>query len=355
MRTRGRFAFGAHIALACAFSVSASALATPLVLPGVTGAVKWKQGAVVNVYIPLDPKRNDPNAPRTRHNQLKDAVDQWKDVAAGAGVTINSVTLDANGNIPGTTDKPDLGKEGTVQVTWENINSPEGGSATPGTVDAGGGHERMHSNDVRVDEKNTAIKAVDEAKALATMLHEMGHVLGIDHSKEGDSCMHEALDVQPKTNVGASDKREFNSTSLDWNANLQTAVAAVPSGFRYTVEANWVSGGEGALVQLLTGGAPISDVTLPAGWELYDYRSPSPILTFRLDPTDNLQAYLNAALSTEVFAFTSPVGPSMIAGWAGTDHVLLGPQVPEPSSGWLMLALVPFAAQWSRRAGKRDC
>jgi matrixin len=211
----------------------------------------------------------------------------------------------------------------------------------------------MHSNDVRVDEKNTANKLLDEAKAMATMLHEMGHVLGIDHSKEADSCMHEALDVQYKTNVGDSDKREFNSTSLDWNANLQTVVATVPGGFRYTVDVHWASGGEGALVQLLTGGAPISDLALPAGWELYDYGSPSAILTFRLDPTDNLQAYLSAAQSTEVFAFTSPIGPSTITGWAGTDQLLLGPQVPEPGSSWLMLSLVPFALQWSGRGRKR--
>lgn len=353
MRATGRIISVGHIALACAFFASAPVLATPLVIPGVRGVVKWKQGAVINVYIPLDPKRNDPNAPRERHKQLKDAVDHWKDVAAGAGITINPVTLDANGNIPGTPNKPDLDNEGTVKVTWENNNNPEGGSATPSTAEDGAGHRQMYSNDVHVDQKNTALKALDEAKALSTMLHEMGHVLGIDHSKETDSCMHEALDVQPKTNVGDSDKREFNSTSLDWNSDMQTAVAAVPGGFRYTVDVSWVSGGEGALVQLLTGGAPISDLALPAGWELYDYAGPSPFLTFRLDPTDNLQAYLNVAQSVELFAFTSPIGPSLITGWAGTDQLVLGPQVPEPGSSWLVLSLVPFAVQWSGRGGKR--
>jgi hypothetical protein len=325
-----------YLVFACIVLTTTPTLATPLVFDGIKGVVKWKRGAVINVYIPLDPKRNDPDAPRERHKQLTDAVDQWKEVAKDADITINSVTLDANGNIPGTTDKPNLDNEGTVQVTWENNSSSEGGSATPNIAEAqqkdGTKTGQMNSSDVRIDEKNTANKTLDEAKAMATMLHEMGHVLGIDHSKEKDSCLHEQLDVEYKTKVGESDKREFKSTSLDWSANMQTAVAAIPEGYRYTLEVNWESGGEGALAQLVTGGAAISDVALPMGWELYEYPGPSKILTFRLDPTDDLQAYLSSSQPTEIFAFTSPVGPAVISGWAGTDQLVLGPSVPEPTT-----------------------
>ncbi len=205
----------------------------------------------------------------------------------------------------------------------------------------------MHSNEVTVDDRATNNKALDEGKAMATMLHEMGHVLGIGHSKETDSCMKESIDPEIKS-VGDSDKRELKSACLDWNSTIHATVAAVPGGTRYTVEAHWLSGGEGALVQRVTGDAPITDIALPPGWERYDYGSPSDILTFLLDPTDALQAYLNATNSTETFAFTSPVAPSLIGGWAGTDQMLLGPYVPEPSSVGVTISALLLIARRRR-------
>ncbi len=130
--------------LVCAFFVGmyCPVLATPLPVKGIKGPVKWKKGAVINVYIPLDPKRNDPMTPRNRHNQLKDAVDDWKPAAAEADVTINSVVLDGNGNVSGTSSPPDAGAEGSVTVSWEQNNSSERGSATPSTTEDGSGHRR---------------------------------------------------------------------------------------------------------------------------------------------------------------------------------------------------------------------
>jgi hypothetical protein len=74
---------------------------TPITDPAgkLIGPVRWQAGAKIDVYIPLDPLRNDPVTPRTRHLQVQNAVNLWQSALAAnkINLTLNSVILDENG------------------------------------------------------------------------------------------------------------------------------------------------------------------------------------------------------------------------------------------------------------------
>jgi hypothetical protein len=324
------------------------ASSTPLSVAGLVGPVRWKPGATVTVYIPLDPLRADPDTPRTRNVQVSQAVDEWVKALKDAGVnlTLKAVTLDANGNIPGTGKPPDSTKDtpdnGSIPITWQPVKG-EGGDATPGLQENPDPKKTgpLVTDEVKLDDSATAFGNLDNAKALAAALHELGHALGLDHDKSADSVMHEDLDTEPKTKVGASDVRELKSVYTASNSHLDSIISPLGGGiFAYNLTATWLSGGETPMVQFLTFGADMENVSLPPGWIDVSYTGiPNPdVVTFRVDPTDALQAYLNQSNPSLTFSFNSHVAPQTTLGWAGDFQSVTAPAVPEPAS-WPTLGI----------------
>ena len=343
----------AFLLLAC------PAHANPLPATDTVGPIKWKKGATIDVYIPLDPSRNDPLTPRTRDVQIKQAIAAWQQALtdAGANLTLHPVSLDAAGNVPATGHPPDTSTatpdHGAISIKFAPV-SGEHGDAVPGTLDPPGTGKTgpLVTDDVTIDNSTTALTNVDNAKALGTALHELGHALGLDHTDEEDSVMHAQSDLVPKTTVGASDIRELKASYSAANVHLDDTVVALASGeYAYTVTANWLSGGEVAMVQILTGGAAIDTISVPAGWTRVNYPGAANVLTFRIDPTDTLQAYLNAGNPLETFAFDSFAAPASTLSWAGDFGALVGPvAVPAPAVWGVWLLAAAAIARLRQRA-----
>jgi hypothetical protein len=245
-------------------------------------------------------------------------------------------------------------------VQWtDNVT----GEATPqlageptGQVDKNGDpiikNQKVTSVLIKIDQHTTANAFKDNQTAFATMLHEFGHALQIDHSKQSDSVMQEKLESYiDKTKPGDSDFRELGSLYTAFNGRLDGFATQLAGGlWQYSYTATWLSGGEIPLFQIVTLGATVADLLLPEGWELKgfpDNYGPD-ILAFRVAPTDTLQAYLNASNPTLDVRFDSPFAPMMTDGWLGTDVSIVGPvAVPEPPSALLLLVL--GLIMWSRR------
>ncbi len=346
----------------------APAAATPIVDYFSTGPAKWK--SAITVYIPLDPARNekDDDNKRTRHIQVKEAVEEWKKVAADqkTGLTINAVILDENGKIPGSDKKPDSKVAGTVIVEWDE-SSTQPGHATPLVSGVETGKtvknpttkedepllkdQEYISSLIKLGKGVTVGREQDNKKVRAIMLHEMGHALGIDHSKKKDSVLRDNLDQYiDKTKPGASDARELASTYAAAPARIEGRVTPEGDGFRYAYEVEWREGGELALAQVVLFGAPLSDIHVPDGWAVADQTLPS-ILSVRVSPTDDLSAYLNEFNPLLMFDFLSPHGPVESLAWAGETQAVIGPAIAEPLVIGLFCAGLGFMVLC--RAGRR--
>jgi hypothetical protein len=151
--------------------------------------------------------------------------------------------------------------------------------------------------------------------------------------------------------------KEFNSVYARADARLDGSAFALADGeFQYNYTATWLSGGAIPLVQIGVLGAPIENPQVPLGWEVvgFPFAQPQDILSFRVAPTDQVQAYLGSENPVLAFSFVSPEPPTMTFGWAGSDQPVqsvVGPSavpVPEPSVLTLGLtgALVLILAAW---------
>jgi hypothetical protein len=203
------------------------------------------------------------------------------------------------------------------------------------------------TDEVKLDPSATRLAQNDANSALSLALHEIGHALGLDHDKVRDSVMNPAQQVPPTTEIGKSDITELKSLYTSASSVLNDTVVVLGSEeFRYDLSAEWAGGGDIAMVQVFTDGAPIGNVITPLGWMEVTYNSSSnpDVLSFRVAPTDTSQAYLSASNPIELFTFESPFSLGPVLAWAGDFHTVLGPTpAPEPPALSLLVGALATA------------
>lgn len=351
MRSCGPSRRAAAIFATAAILLATPAGATPIKFTTAVGTVKWKV-PMVTFYIPLDPKPGG-----KAHDDVKKAVDEWNKTTSAKGLTLKAVILDAKGNLPGTNDPPDPSVKGTMIVkytTGDGDSTPLFEGMDTGTKDAKG-NKILKDAEFTDGEMKVGTNAPGLVYPIA--LHEVGHSLGLDHDTAKDSVMQERVDDYAKlTTPGATDVREFGSTYARADAKLDGSAFALATGdFQYNYTVTWLSGGDIALIDVLVLGAPTSDPQIPLGWSLVMPPDGEPFNFFsvRVDLTDDLQAYLNAANPTLQFSFVSSSSPTLTFGWAGSDQPVqsvIGPQaVPEASTAVLCLVGAVLTVLLGRR------
>jgi hypothetical protein len=182
---------------------------------------------------------------------------------------------------------------------------------------------------------------MDNNQALKIMMHEFGHIMGLDHEDKADSVMQKDLvSYEQLSGPGDSDLAEIKSIYVAATGSLTPRVTPVPGGFDYSYTATWVAGVDIPLVQVVTPFVDVSDFTTPPGWVIVppDPGWPLNIVHVRVAPTDALTAYLNANNPSLTFSFFSSMPPGETIGWIGNTITTIGP-VPEPGTmGLLVMA-----------------
>ena len=344
---------------------------------------------IYKVYIQADPTGNN------RDQEVKDAVNKWKDELAKNGVTlqvqaggppqtptdlnklnaeIEKYNKDPN---PDPANYPEIEKNKakmcTVNVYWEttaDITKRGGGGSERGTAqniwnfNGEGKADKIESSDVFMPtDPPGAAEEVKKRIIHNIALHEMGHVAGVDHytaaqEKTGDIMEKDAtlhgtrLDLSDEEKKGLKSFYSDNKSSMrvDDSAHqvdlailppevLATIPNGVPNIYEYDYDLQWLSGEEISYFQVETQGFPVffSDGEgALQDWliELPDRERGENYLKVFADAD-----YLNELNPEGQFRFYSNTVPG--EGWLvySTSNGVRGAvPVPEPATGVLFLS-----------------
>jgi hypothetical protein len=353
--------------------------ANPMKVKDVVGPAGFRKGSTVTVYIDVDPLSKLPKTNDNYIDRVPDAVggiNGWVQPLKDAGnITLNVVKLDAEGKDPATGRPPDLAQAGTVHLVWqpsaqikqEGTDGNAQAYATPPLIegpDDGKGHltngEATTGAVIHLADDASANPKRSHIETKKNAAHEMGHVIGLDHSdaKATGNVMYPVTDGQPDDgSPSADDIKELKNVYASASGpdpfhviGTGTAVALGDGLYQYSYTLDYISGPDLGLFQVGFGsGASIFNVMPPPGWE---WLRNGDVLSF--DPTflNGQVPYLNADNLEVSFRFTSNGPPELDSAWVGDLTQLVAPAaVPEPST--LVMAvttgLVGLAYLWRRQ------
>ncbi|MBL8472054.1 MAG: matrixin family metalloprotease [Rhodocyclaceae bacterium] len=327
------------------------AQANPTKRTGVIGPVSFKKGSTVTIYIDPDPKSklkaDDPDY-RDRVPDAVAGINGWVDPVKNAGnLTLKVVKLNSDGADPATGKPPDLTQPGTVHVTWdpsETIQKKSTDSTQAYTEEAlaegeddGKGHvvkgELTTGAVIHLQDDATGNPNREKVETKKNAAHEMGHVLGLDHSDEKakTNVLSPKTETQPDDGLPtAEDLKElanlFASATLPADFDVVVTAEVEPAGaglFRYRYGAQYLAGPPLGLIQVgLGANVRLSDILPPEGWE---WIRKGNVISF--DPrflVDDVP-YLDAAYPHVDFSFIANAEPVTQTAWAGSLIELPGP------------------------------
>jgi hypothetical protein len=366
--------------------LSAAALATPYVADKTLGPVGFAKGSTVTVYIAKDPMASDPDVPQDRVPAAQAGALQWAEpLKAIANVDLKVVKLDAAGNDPATGKAPDYSQPGAVKVSWDThqqfVAAGQGDASAYAThanqtsdpAPGGKGGPRVNARlttggEIHLAAEGLGVPQAGMDYATRAAIHELGHVLGLTHTKVA-AAMNGDLMFQPfPGEVTTADKVELGAvyglTEAQVKATIKKSESAAGTSYDYRYRFDYLGGYESALFQIaLDSATDVYDVLAPPGWVFFfsearpgetdaieapvDGLTAGTVLTFRADLLDGAEPYLGPLHPSFEFGFSSLLPESDGLAWAASLETLAVPRsVPEPSSLWLVVAALG-AAGWT--------
>lgn len=369
-----------------------AAQAIPYVPDKTLGPAGFPRGSTITVYIPKDPLEGDATTPRNRVPALEAGVKQWADpLKKLANIDLKIVKLDANGKDPATGMAPDYTMAGTVEVRWDTDtafeNAGHKGSAAYAThasirtdrQNVGGKIRRTNprlttGGQVHMRAASQGIEAKDNDDATRNGIHELGHVLGLTHSKKANTAMNGDLMGQPfPGEVTEADKIELGAVYGLSAAQVKATITprrdpgTGKTSYLYRYELENVSDEEIALFQVaLDDPDDVFDLVVPDGWVSFFAETlapdedvdesplpdiPGTVLTFRADILNDDVPYLGPSNPVLEFGFSSFIPPAQDLGWSGALVDLPAPVLVDapPVSALFGLTLVTLIGIRRRR------
>jgi hypothetical protein len=327
----------------CAFA--APSQARPWVTDKTQEIRRWQPGSVITVYVPADPPQ--------RYDAVKAGVELWNDDPSlkKAGISV-VVRPHPGGEIRGAVEvkfRSDLGTPGSAAIT-----------SRPGPVISAG------SITIETDQKGVPV-GLDKIKFVSA--HEMGHILGLDDTKDKGTNSNELMYYLfnaaklPLTKIPDADSEQVKSIYFAGETKIGFKSEVIPEGslYRYLYEAEWLEGPQLAYFAVSGSLSDIVSATPPDGWEFSDFSlaedlsvkfrgfDEPPFVAFRIARADS---YLGPANPLLNFEFLSMRAPTAARAYLNGPFVTIGPAiVPEPMT-WAMF-VAGFGAIGALARGSR--
>ena len=313
------------VLLVCCFAMLATSNAahgTPMTTGGVKGVWHWPKGTTIKLYVPPDP---DAQQNPDRRQALIDGISSWvqQQPLKSQDIRINVVTTDP-------------GIDNAIKVEWVDPASIGGGK--DGAAAAAPKNQNLEIGFARIQIERD-VSGKDYAYNLGQ--HEGGHAFGLKDSPNTADVMYEKVMATGRKPFSQNDLKELSAAYTgspdDTLVDVITDVMSVGAEFVYRYTTNWLSGGNLAVFQIDTNGAPITDVVPASGWQVDDFSLPSDVTQIILVPQDETflsfihasnNVYLDAEHPTFTFEFRSVVHPGLAEAFLNGRFLTVG--VPEP-------------------------